>query len=472
MENHLIISVGSQNSSALSYQTDDGMLKYIKEQFDISFSPVQIDQENPSYSYRLLAASQSLPDVMLFDAKWDFSYFIKQQAIRPLPQNMTMYPHLNAFITYPYARAFQNQGKLYGIPRSIYSEEQSDIMYCVVMHKDIFEKTQCAPPKTLEEYYQLLSKIKQNNPFMIPLTSQTPDAMFNLTGYISPATNTWIWDKELLKYVPGYITKDFVSSIKSLQKFYQADLLDTQFMNVDSGRPTGTDLFLNKHAAGILYPLNMYDLQSKLLIEYKMLYPNSSPNDDFIVFFLPPDTNNEYKQAHTLNLSTVYFGNNVSDQKLERILTLLDFLCSEKGLLFRRYGIENIDYTLNEKGEVYPLLSSEELYQKYPSYSFFRVFPSHDYAFMRTNSDHPFLSDLVKQYEDFKLENKFFPLYQVSLLANTLLSTTDTTFTHDLNEMRFFLLNQPDVDYAFELLLKDYEENGIIDFINKVNWSL
>lgn len=51
----------------------------------------------------------------------------------------------------------------------------------------------------------------------------------------------------------------------------------------------------------------------------------------------------------------------VSDEQMTRYLDFCDYLCSEEGTLFRKYGFEGTDYTLNEDGSVNLLWPKNEL---------------------------------------------------------------------------------------------------------------
>ena len=51
------------------------------------------------------------------------------------------YPNLREYITYPYARNLQYNGKIWGLPRSLYSEEQRLPGYCVLIYKDYLSRT-------------------------------------------------------------------------------------------------------------------------------------------------------------------------------------------------------------------------------------------------------------------------------------------------------------------------------------------
>ena len=132
----LFITIAGPYADSLSSAYEDPLREFLEEKFAISFVPLQIDDANASYAYRLRAAANEFPDIMLYDAQWDFLYFIQANSLRALPDVMSDYPHLRQYITYPYAKNLQYDGKIWGIPRSLYAEEQRLPGYCVLVYKE------------------------------------------------------------------------------------------------------------------------------------------------------------------------------------------------------------------------------------------------------------------------------------------------------------------------------------------------
>jgi putative aldouronate transport system substrate-binding protein len=155
---------------------------------------------------------------------------------------------------------------------------------------------------------------------------------------------------------------------------------------------------------------------------WNKLYPGASLMDKMEVLFLPSGKDGMYEEAHALNLSSIYFSANVDDQKMDRILAMLDWLCSDEGKLFRRYGLDGKDYLLDEGGLVHRIETdgtAASLYAKYPSYSAIRTFPSLDSDFMNQDSTlDPFVVKLIQSYQEWKASIPISKLYTTSLTAN------------------------------------------------------
>ena len=99
-EETYVISISSATSN-LSLSEDDLMLNMLRDRFNVEFDLLTINSAAPSDVYRLLAALNSLPDILLYNARWDQDYLIQCGALSPLPENMSQYPNLSRLIAYP-----------------------------------------------------------------------------------------------------------------------------------------------------------------------------------------------------------------------------------------------------------------------------------------------------------------------------------------------------------------------------------
>ena len=470
----MTITIAGEYANSLSNDYDDPLREYLEDRFNISFQPLQVDTVDASYFYRLRAAANEFPDVMLYDAQWDFLYFIQTNAIRALPDILSAYPNLRQYITYPYAQNLQYNGQIWGLPRSLYAEEQRLPGYCVLIRQEWLERTGMEEPETVEDWYALLSAIRSLDDCVIPLTSQSPWAIFNLTYFYAPFSNTWIWDPSMSSYVPGFYTQNYCDGISALRGLWDSGLLDPDFMDVNCGRPTGVDRFLLGQAACIVYPTSIHVVMAELLHRWSQVYPDQPIEDQVTAAFLPCDSEGQYSESHDLNMSAIYFGANVSDEKLDRILSLLDYLCSPEGLMLRRWGMEGVDYVLENGKPVSLLENGTTLYDKYPSYSLLRVLPNLDEAAIRTDASLPpfaaLLSEKCDQWEELCMRQQ---RHWTSMKANTVLTSSGTYFNPNLTEISFRMLTAPEgVEECFESVKEEFVDQGIEQLIFRVMVNL
>ena len=112
-----------------------------------------------------------------------------------------------------------------------------------------------------------------------------------------------------------------------------------------------------------VYPTSTHVLMSEMMHRWSQVYPDIPIEDRVEIAFLPCDDSGQYSESHDLNMSAIYFSANVSDEKLDRILSLLDYLCSPEGLMLRRWGLEGVDYVIEEGAPVSLLEEGTTLYR-------------------------------------------------------------------------------------------------------------
>lgn len=470
----MVISISSADDPRLT--EDDLLLKKITEQFNVTLTFQSVSAEDSSHTYRLMAAAGALPDVILYDSNWDFSYFIQTNAIRAIPDNMSRYPHLRALIAYPFSSALQYDGKLWGIPRDVYQEERYADIYCVLVYNEIFERLSLPAPERIGDWVNFLRAIKTTYPDIIPIVSSSPSAMFNLTYYDSPATKTWTWQDQ--RYVPGFYTDAFCESIQSLRTLWDEGLLDPDFMNTGSGCPSGQDQFLMGQAAAMILKASPHEWMNSLIPCWENLYPDVPIEEALRILFLPANTQGEYPEVYTLDMSAVYFSANVDDAKMERILSILDYLCSEEGKRLRRYGIEGEDYTRSEDGECHRIAHADgsypSLYKRYPSYALIRTLPTLDTDFLWADEAlNPLILRLREEYLAWRSKHAFSILHSASLRANLLLPVSSVFFHPDIPAISFRMLcAEEGVENCFETIKQEFIDQGIDSIIDKVYYNL
>ncbi len=473
-EDPMIITIAGEYVDSLSSGHEDPLLDHLEEKFNVSFVPLQIDNTDASYSYRLRAVANEFPDMMLYDSQWDFLYFIKSGALRALPSVISNHPNLRNLVTYPYASHFQYGESIWGLPRSIYAEESDLPGYCVLVRKEYLSKTGSQPPVTMEDWHDFLSAIRETDESVIPLTSRTPEAMYYLSYYYAPFANSWILENVEEGFLPGFYHESYCQRIDALRGLWDDGLLDTEFMEINSGRATGVDRFLLGQAACIVYPSSPHVVMSELMHKWSNLYPNDPIEDHVEALFLPCDQDGKYAKSQDLKMSAVYFSSNVDDMKMNRILSILDYLCSDEGLMLRHWGFEGVDYVLQDGAPVSLLPEGTTLYSKYPSYALFRILPNLDEQYMASDESLPkFVRYMNARCSDWESLCSVDRRYLTSLKATSVLTNTGVFFNPELTKNSFRMLTAPEGTAAcFEKIRATYRSQGIEQLIFKVGVNI
>ena len=473
-EEPMVISVSGPNTS-IPTDSVDPLLQYVYDKFNIRLEFISTGSYNDSELYQLWAALDNMPDILLYDARWELNYFIRSGSLRPLPTNLSSYPNLSPYIAWPYGISLQYNENIWGIPSMMFDSQTGMINTCAVFYKDVYDAAWPyeEPPSTIEEWYELLENIHALDSETIPLTSQDPESMYNLTYFYSPATNTWIWDAEESRYLPGYYTDSFLESIEALKPMWDSGLLDPDFMNVGSGRPSGLDKFMLSQAAGIMYSCSPYIWQSEFVPAWNKAHPDLPLEENIQLVFLPCNADGEYLEAYSFDMNALYFGSSVDDEKMDRILSMLDWLSSPEGRKLRQYGLEGVDYTTLEDGSISRLTDISELYGKYPSYAFLRTLPDQDTASLRqTDQSNASASFIVEQYNQWREKVGIKTQYGTSITANTVSTPAVINFNPHILSNSFRLLTSDDIRQEFETIRQEYQADGIELMIHSVYHAL
>lgn len=136
-------------------------IDYVKENTNLDIK-LQIP---PSDGYQdalnVIMASGNLPDMIYtFDSSW-FENYVKQNALQPLNEWIDKYGQdLKANIPEDAWKTVTIDGKIYAIP-SMNAVPGNEIMY---IRKDWLDNLGLQPPKTLEEYREVMRAFSQDDP--------------------------------------------------------------------------------------------------------------------------------------------------------------------------------------------------------------------------------------------------------------------------------------------------------------------
>lgn len=473
-EEPMVISVSGPNTS-IPTDSLDPLLEYVCDKFNIRFEFISTGSYNDSELYQLWAALDNMPDILMYDARWELNYFIRSGSLRPLPANIHSYSNLSPYIAWPYGISLQYNEEIWGIPSMMFDSQTGMIDTCAIFYKDVYDAAwpYDEPPSTIEEWYTLLGSIRALDSDVIPLTSQNPERMYDLTYCYSPATDTWIWDAERARYLPGYYTDSFLESIEALKPLWDNGLLDPDFMNVGSGRPSGLDKFMLSQAAGIMYSCSPYTWQSEFVPAWNKVHPDLPLEENIQLVFIPSNADGEYPEAYSFDMNAIYFGSSVDNKKMDRILTLLDWLSGDEGKQLRQYGLEGEDYTVSDDGSISRLTEESDLYDKYPSFAFLSTLPNQDTASIwQTEPDDASASLIVEQYNQWRKAADIQTQYGTSITANTVSTPAVINFNPNILSNSFRLLTSDDIRSEFEIIRREYQEAGIELMIHSVYHAL
>lgn len=230
----------SQDISKPYDYTKDAVLQAIEKKLNIRIIPEMVDLQQYKTKLNLKMASGDIPDVVVkIDFADDFQKYAQQGAFLDLTPllNEKDTPNILREVPPDVFEKTKVNGKIYGLP--FQGGPGAGYRWNLTMRKDYLDVVSAAIPKTLDDYYNLLKKIKAAKPDVIPLGGYTAQI-----GQPKYANNSFDHIFGAFGVTPGYFTeKDgkfsnydiepkMREALQYLQKMYAEGLIDKEFPTI------------------------------------------------------------------------------------------------------------------------------------------------------------------------------------------------------------------------------------------------
>lgn len=215
----------------------DAVMHAVESKLNIKIIPELVDVQQYKTKLNLKMSSGDIPDVVKIDFADDFQKYAQQGAFVDLTSmiNEKDTPNIMKEVSKDVFEQAKVNGKIFGIPYQ--GGPGAGYRWDLVMRTDYLAGT--AVPKTLDEYYNLLKKIKADKPDVIPLGGYTAQV-----GQQKYANNSFDHIFGAFGVTPGFFTeKDGKFSnydidprtreaLLFLQKMYGEGLIDKEFATI------------------------------------------------------------------------------------------------------------------------------------------------------------------------------------------------------------------------------------------------
>lgn len=387
----LDISIGYWDIDSLTRESSpDGILDYLQKRFHVRFSFVPATWINYQEKYRMLALTDSLPDIFASmtlssgdpTGSTEYASFIDNGKIRALPDDLSHWPNVRAVVNSMPSARYQD-GHTYLIPRRIFSDPELGIAdAAMIVRKDWMDHLGISDPSNMQEFEEMIRAFVYDDPdgngrddtIGYNVNSQQALGKWLILG-LHPELNTLTWTDRGGEYVPTWTVPEYSDVIALFRKFYSEGVLDPEFY---AKSPASVE---DDFAAGRLGAFEFKSSPGSLrqLEDRWELYQTNSFYDCVrLLPIFPAADGKRYSNSSNPIWSESYFSSSVSEEKMVRILDLYEYLLSDEGQLLINYGLEGTDYRLRQDGSVEVLLPlsadqrlSSVLLSKYPSLSVF-----------------------------------------------------------------------------------------------------
>jgi|GEM_PF-1597925 len=450
---------------------NDVVKQAIEKKLNVKIDAEMVDVQQYKTKLNLKMSSEDIPDVVRIDFADDFQKYAPLGAFVDLTDliNEKDTPNIMREVPPEVFEQAKVNGRIYGIPYQ--GGPGAGYRWDLVMRKDYLEAAGASVPKTLDEYYNLLKKIKADRPDVIPLGGYTAQI-----GQVKFANNSFDQIFGAFGVTPGYFTEtdgkfsnyDIDPRMKDallfLQKMYKEGLIDKEFATIKEEQ-LRAKLYSGKLFSwmGWWSTANDYDTQVETneLIKSKKLGASDK---------LPDQSGQPFKYLALTSSLTGADGKAVAPagapfsqmtaisaktKDPKRVLSIIEDSLSPENQMLTVWGIEGEDYKI-ENGKMVTVTDLLDPATKQDKNGHYRGIQSYLFA-PGLNGWPRYLESLPLRFSqslDVAINNP----YQITDASNFLDSPTKIAKLTELNTMR---------DSVFTQIIMGGDIKKFDDFVEK-----
>lgn len=405
-------SMSCRNVSANYDWDSDALYKYITDKFNLDIDIWAVDASSQDETGSVWILGGAMPNALMW-AGFNYSTYmsyVEQELIRALPDGWeTAYPNLFKMIQatglYDYINV---NGKTYGIPHAVFcnfAEMEKSVEHISIYYRaDWLEQLGMGPwgpSVSVEEFTKYLQACIDNdlagNGNTIGLTTEEKRLLsfamaytgFDYDGFNQTA-NGHVW---------GPAADGVTDMIGKLREFYKQGLIDPDFYLLSDTDAMG--VFYSGNAAALIYSGSCSGVVQ--IVDAFKQANNVENGYDAVSMVTLTDSEGKVHCHETTNYWTMtLFGPQTDDATMARMLSMIDWLCTEEGQLATQLGIEGTDWEYAEDGTLVSLTNQTAI-TSYPSFYPFNYMSilSDDFSFVSPAYD-PRAQDIVASLYEVK----------------------------------------------------------------------
>ena len=374
---HMDISfAGVQVRDALNYNDDNDYYKMWSERFNITYDVTSLPFESWVERLNTWINADDLPDwsVWNFNAG-DAINYAEQGLVKRMPDDWReKYPNLAAAANCCEANAFYEKqlGGMYYFFRPVFATNYpADV---ITSHMSVWIRTDWAEQAgydlsknldsvsiTVSEFFDYCRAVKDAGITEYPWFNTASNVgvfLGNTTDHDGVVGNAYYLGEDgKYHWGPAEEESGVKARLKQIKQAYDDGLLYKEFYTLNSGDDKGR-FYAKGDAAAIVaegMAVDMDRCETEMQTNLDMSYW-----DNAVTLVLTDDNGIAHGDPSQNFWCCNIISPNISDEKLERILTMWDYGCTEQGQLEIRLGIEGVDWEKNEDGSVTNLLVDTE----------------------------------------------------------------------------------------------------------------
>ncbi|MBQ9300450.1 MAG: extracellular solute-binding protein [Clostridia bacterium] len=218
-----------------------------------------------------------------------------------------------------------------------------------IYRKDILDALNLAEPVTIDDWYTVLTAVKENYPDMIPFTAAgattANTSIYTLASVFGTRPNLYL-DHGQVNF--GLLSDEFKQFVETMAKWYEEELLDPDYL-ANSANDLRTKVTSGEAFAFI-------GAQGGNYVTYAQVMAVGMPEAQLQIGAWPtgPDGVAYTSQAGVINTVNGGFGIGITTacKNVEAALKYLDYGYSDEGIMLNNFGVENETYVYDADGNI------------------------------------------------------------------------------------------------------------------------
>jgi putative aldouronate transport system substrate-binding protein len=346
---------------------NDTIYNDLVKKFNVTLKPVQVTWNDWMEKFRLWAASNQLPDIFATDASsGEYKTWAAQGVIRALPDDLSAYPNIRTVMSLPSVKPWAVDGKFYKFPRMTYKTDADWINDRNIIYRKDWagEAGWDRQPESFEEFVRMCKAVLAKHPEAVGLGQHHNGYLLIIHLGIFPQgshSRNWAKDADGL-WKPVYACEGFAEGVAQLRTLYTEGVLDPDFALLKDEEAVAK--FMGGQAFAVLSGAMYWKYEDA----FKKANPGKGTGEliGLIDMWPNPRDGKRYYFSETPYWSESMFRGDMNDEKMDRVLAMLDYMYSDEYKTKVIMGIEGLDYK-KENGAYISLLPADQtLQKKYP----------------------------------------------------------------------------------------------------------
>lgn len=478
---HMTISVGHWDiETFLAGGESDKILQMIQDKFNVTFEPVNVTWDDYGEKFNLWASTDSLPDMFSPDVRNSKTLreWTEGGVVSALPDDLSAWPNLQEYVESTNWVEGTVDGTLYALCRRTFGQDYERTRDRVIYYR--WDLAQAAgiteEPANWDEFRAMIQAIIEADPEGKDVAGLISATYKNLMqpivyNYSIPVAGKWV-DNGDGTYILGYFSgeelgENILPGFQLLRDMYAEGTIDHDITLATND--SAENKWANGQSAAYLRT-GAYSWEEA----YEAI---NGPVEDSVkvLHLMPAADGNKYYAPTEVAWSDLMFGSCCDEAKMERILDILDYLCTDEGMLLSCYGIEGENYTISADKEISCIDDWTALNELYPSVSFFANlvcwYAGHDWTGYTVPAEGTefYQATLEQIYGDAREVT----LPEVSEEAALVEKDIVTDFgTHSGDDLLTLMTGDRPVEEMWNEILEQYKADGLEEFVAQVNEQL